>query len=60
MEKDFEQSFHSTTAIGIYTIGYEKTRSMNWLAYYDRYYENINFYDLMASVLPCLHEISER
>ena len=28
------------------------------MAYYDKYSENINFYDLMAIVLPCLNDLS--
>ena len=30
---------------------------MNWICYYDRsYYENINYYDLMASICKYLEE----
>ena len=33
---------------------------MKWLAYYDRScYENINYYDLMGSVLKCSNELSQ-
>ena len=27
---------------------------MNWMAFYDKYYENIKYYILMACVLSCL------
>ena len=55
----FEQDYWSRTAIGIYIIGHDSLRLMNCLAYYDRsYYENINYFDLMGSVLNCLNEIS--
>ena len=58
---DFEQDYSSRTAQGIYKIGHDSIRLMKWLAYYDRsYYENINYYDLMVSVLTCLNKISER
>ena len=55
---DFEQDYWSRTAIGIYKIGHDSIRLMKWLPYYDWfYYDNINFYDLMASVLKYLNEI---
>ena len=59
---NFEQDSWSRTAIGRYKIGRDSIRLMKWLAYYDRpYYENINYYDVMASVLICLkNEISDK
>ena len=55
----FEQDYYSRISSGIYKIGHDSIRLMKWLAYYDRsYYENINYYDLMGSVLNCLNEIS--
>ena len=55
---DFEQDYWSRTAIGIYKIGHDSIRLMKWICYYDRfYYENINYYDLMASILTCQNEI---
>ena len=54
---DFEQDYWSRTAVGIYKIGHDSIRLMKWICYYDRsYYENINYYDLMGSVLKCLNE----
>ena len=51
---DFEQNQYSKTATSIYKIGHHSIRSMNWLCYCDRsYYENINYYDLMAIILIC-------
>ena len=56
---EFEQDYWSRTASGIYKIGLDSIRLMKWICYYDRsYYENINYYDLMASNLTCLNEIS--
>ena len=56
---DFEQDYWSRTANGIYKIGHDSFRLMKWICYYDRsYYKNINYYDLMGSVLKCLNEIS--
>ena len=51
---DIEQSYHSKTAIGVYKIGHDSIGLMKWIAYYDRsYYENINYFDLMATILYC-------
>ena len=58
---DFEQDYWSRTAEGVYKIGHDSIRLMKWICYYDRsYYENINYYDLMGSILICLNEISKR
>ena len=47
----FEENYWSRTAIGIYKIGHDSIRLMKWICYYDRsYYENINYYNLMASI----------
>ena len=54
---DFEQDFYSRTAMGIYKNGHDNIRLMKWLAYYDRsYYENINYYDLMGSIVKSIKE----
>ena len=48
---NFEQNKYSITSTGIYKFGHNSIRLMKWICYYDRsYYENINYYDLMASV----------
>ena len=58
---DIEQDYWSRTATGIYKIGHDSIKLMKWICYYDRsYYENINYYDMMASILTCLIEISQR
>ena len=58
---DFEQNYWSRTAKGIYKIGHDSIRLMKFICYYDRsYYENINYYDLMGSILTCLNEIFKR
>ena len=55
---DFEQIYWSRTATSIYKVGHDSIRLMKWICYYDRSYsENINYYDLMASILTCLNEI---
>ena len=47
---NFEQNKYSLTSTGIYKIGYDSNRLMKWICYYNRsFYENINYYDLMAS-----------
>ena len=56
---NFEQDYWSRTAEGIYKSGHDSVRLMRWLTFYDRsYYEYINFYDMMGSVLKYLNEIS--
>ena len=58
---DFGQNKFSLTSTGIHKIGHDSIRLMKWICYYDRsYYENINYYDMMASSLTCLNEISQR
>ena len=58
---DFEQNYWSRTAEGIHKIGNNRIRLMNMIAYYDRsYHENVNYYDLMGSVLNCLNEIFQQ
>ena len=48
---NFEQNYWSRTATGIYKIGHDSIPLMKWICYYDRsYYENINYYDMMASI----------
>ena len=48
---DMEQGYYSSTASSIYEIGRDSIRSMNWICYYDRsYYENLNYYNLRASI----------
>ena len=55
---DFEQNKYSLTAKGIYKIGHDSIRLMKWICYYDRsYYENINYYDMMASICILLKKI---
>ena len=54
---DFEQDYCYKTATGIYKTGHDSIRLMKKLPYFDRsYFENINYYDLMASVLSCQNE----
>ena len=56
---NFEQDYYSRTAIGIYQIGHDSIRILKWMAFYDRsYHENINYYDLMGSILKYFNEIS--
>ena len=58
---DFEQNRYSITSTGFYKIGHESIRLMKWLAYHDRsYYENVNYCDLLGSILKSLIELSQR
>ena len=51
MDEDFEQNFTYRTAKGNYRCGHDSIRKVKWMAYYDGYYEKMNYFDLMASVL---------
>ena len=54
---NLEQNHYSLTSTGIYIIAHDSIRVMKWICYYDRsYYENINYYDLMGSVIKSLKE----
>ena len=55
LNPNFEQNYWSRTATGIYKIGHDCIRLKKYICYYDRsYYENINYYDLMASICKYL------
>ena len=55
----FEQNYYSRTAKGFYENGHDSIRLMKWICYADRSFsENINCFDMMATVLTCLIEIS--
>ena len=48
---DFKQNKYSLTSTGIYKIGHDFIRLRKWICYYKRSsYENISYYDLMASI----------
>ena len=52
---DFERNYWSRTAQGVYKIGHDSIRLMKWICYHDRSsYENINYYELMASICEFL------
>ena len=58
---NFEQDYWSRTAEGIYKIGNDSIRLMNWICSYDRScYENKKYYDLMGSVCKFLNEVFKR
>ena len=53
---DCEQNYYSRTATGLYKIGQCSIRIMKKLAYSEgSFYENINYYDLMVSILEYLN-----
>ena len=59
LNPNFEQNYWSNTATGIYKNDHDSIRLMKWICFYDRsFYENVNYYDLLASILTCLNEIS--
>ena len=56
---DFEENYNSETAEGIRKHGPYSIRIMKWLYYADRpYYENVNYFVLIATFLNCLNEVS--
>ena len=58
---NFEQNKYSITSTGIYKIGHDNIRLMKRICCFDRsQYENIYYYDLMASICKHLNEISKR
>ena len=58
MNEIFEQDCFSRTAVGLFKIGHDSFLLMNWMAWYDKYYEIVNYFDLMASVLKYLNDIT--
>ena len=60
MDVDFEGMNHfSLSAEGIYRIGHDNIRGLEWMAFYIGHCENITYFDFVASVLSCPNEISE-
>ena len=57
LNPNFGQNLFSITSTGIYKIAHDSIRLMKWIRYYDRsYYENINYYDMMGSVLKSMKD----
>ena len=54
---NFEQKYLSRTAEGIYKTGHDRIRLMKWMAFYQRYFQNRSFSDLIASILTCLKDL---
>ena len=54
MHPDLDENFHSTPSKRISRIGIDIIGLFRWIAYYDRYYNNINYFDFKASVLSSL------
>ena len=59
MDKDFEHNY-SGTAKGIYGIGHNSIRLMKGIAFRCKYFGTINFFNLMASLLCALNEMSQQ
>ena len=55
MGVEFEQNYYPQTATDIYKIGNDSIRLVKRMAYSDKCYENINCFDLRASVLSVLN-----
>ena len=59
VDGDFEKNYNSRTAESIYRIEHDSKRLSKWLAYFDIYYEDINYFDLLASALSALNEMKK-
>ena len=56
---DFEQDYWSRTSQGVYKLGHDSIRLMNWICYYDpSFQENIIYYGLMGSICRYIFEIT--
>ena len=54
---NFEQNHYLITSTGIYKLAHDSNRLIKWICYYDlSYCENINYSDLIGSVLKSLKE----
>ena len=42
----------------LFRIGHDSIRLVKWMACFDKYYENLNCFNLLSSVLSCVNEIS--
>ena len=55
----FEENYNSEIVEGIHILAHYSIRIMKGLCYADRhYYENVNYFVLVAIFLTCLNEIS--
>ena len=55
---NFEQNQYSITSSGFYKFAHDCIRILKWICYYDRsYYGNINYYDLMGSIVKYSNRI---
>ena len=57
MIEEIEQNYSLITTEGIYSVGQDYIKISKWMAQNDNFNENINYFDLIASVLSCLNEI---
>ena len=48
METDFEQSYYPRAAKAAFRIGQVNISSRKWMACFNEFYENIQFFNLMA------------
>ena len=57
MIEEIEQNYSFITTECLYSVGQDYIKTIKWMAHYVNFDENINFFDLMASVLSCPNEI---
>ena len=51
MKPDSEQNCYSRLANGVYMIGHDSIWLWKWMAFFDGYYRNRNYFDLIGYVL---------
>ena len=58
MDEEVGQNYYSRRGKVIYTVGHDSIRLKRWISYYGRSYENILYFDSIASVSSRLIEFS--
>ena len=53
---DFEQIYHSQTSTGVYKVGHDSIRILKLMTCSGRFFKDINYFDLMVSVLSFLNK----
>ena len=56
---NFEQKSHSRKAEALNKFGYDNYKLMKWIVYCDQKFEKIIYYELIASILKYVFELSQ-
>ena len=52
MNPEFQRNHFSRTAKGIYRLGHKCIKLMKWMAWYERFFDNINFLSQFGLFYP--------